>query len=184
MFHCKKTNGRVGTVFKILHFAVKSEWPFGCTCKILYFPCKKNQWLFGCTHYYRYLMVQFVWKATDNRRIRVPKVLFHFLDKLKWEIKNKVLYIFSQEWTLKFKSEVRLWFLILIWKTKKHIYLNKHLMRLVTISPYATTTNNNNQISNFCKQKLTCSNSTKYTLAKMFKLFKLIEKDTTAKLLT
>ena len=57
-------------------------------------------------------------------------------------------------------------------------------MKLVTISPYAITTNNNNQISNFCKQKFTCSNSTKYTLGKMFKLFKLIEKDTTGKLLT
>ena len=36
----KKTNGQVGRVFKILHFAVKNEWPFGYNCKILYFPVK------------------------------------------------------------------------------------------------------------------------------------------------
>ena len=41
-FRCKKTNGRLGTVFKILHFAVKSEWPFWYNCKILYFPVKKT----------------------------------------------------------------------------------------------------------------------------------------------
>ena len=40
-FHCKKTNGRLGTGFKILHFAVRNEWPFGYNCKILYFPVKK-----------------------------------------------------------------------------------------------------------------------------------------------
>ena len=34
-------NGRLGTVFKILHFALKSEWRFGYNCKISYFPVKK-----------------------------------------------------------------------------------------------------------------------------------------------
>ena len=34
-------NGRLGTVFKILHFAAKNEWPFGYNCKIFYFPVKK-----------------------------------------------------------------------------------------------------------------------------------------------
>ena len=41
VFRCKKTNGRLGTVFKILHFAVKNELPFWYNCKILYFPVKK-----------------------------------------------------------------------------------------------------------------------------------------------
>ena len=41
VFHCKKPNGRMGIVFKIFHFAVQNEWPFGYNCKILYFPAKK-----------------------------------------------------------------------------------------------------------------------------------------------
>ena len=42
VFRCKKRNGRLGTVFKILHFAVKNELPFWYNCKILYFPVKKT----------------------------------------------------------------------------------------------------------------------------------------------
>ena len=49
VFRCKKTNGRLGTGFKILHFVVKNEWRFGCNCKIFYFPVK-NHWPFGYTH--------------------------------------------------------------------------------------------------------------------------------------
>ena len=49
MFRCKNMNGRLGTVFKILYFAVKNEWPFEYNCKILYFPVKKH-WPFGYTH--------------------------------------------------------------------------------------------------------------------------------------
>ena len=41
VFNCKKINGRLRTVFKILHFAVKNEWLFRYNCKILYFPVKK-----------------------------------------------------------------------------------------------------------------------------------------------
>ena len=41
VFRCKKTNGHLGAVFKILHFAVKNERSFGYNCKILYFPVKK-----------------------------------------------------------------------------------------------------------------------------------------------
>ena len=29
VFRFKKVNGRLGTGFKILHYAVKNEWPFG-----------------------------------------------------------------------------------------------------------------------------------------------------------
>ena len=47
VFRYKKTNGRLGTVFKILHFAVKNEQPFGCNCKILYFPVKETTGRFG-----------------------------------------------------------------------------------------------------------------------------------------
>ena len=41
-------NERLGTVFKILHFAVKNKWPFGYNCKISYFAVKKkNEWPLG-----------------------------------------------------------------------------------------------------------------------------------------
>ena len=40
VFHCKKANGRLGTVFKIFHFVEKNEWQFGYNCNILYFFVK------------------------------------------------------------------------------------------------------------------------------------------------
>ena len=46
-FHCKKPNGRSGAISKILHFAGKNEWPFGCNCKILYFPVKTTSGSLG-----------------------------------------------------------------------------------------------------------------------------------------
>ena len=82
--------------------------------------------------------------------IRVPKVPFHFFiswnTKLErkfwfsflywsWDIKNQTKWFldFQNNWELKFKFEVRFSFFILIWKTKNQIYLNKYLMKLVTI---------------------------------------------------
>ena len=41
IFRCKNMNSRLVAVFKILHFAVKNERPFGYNYKILYFPVKK-----------------------------------------------------------------------------------------------------------------------------------------------
>ena len=87
----------------------------------------------------------------DSSKIRVPKVPFHIFYKLKYEIRKKVLifvfilklehktnqtkwfFDFQINWELKFKFEVRFSFFILIWRTKKQIYLNEYLMKLVTI---------------------------------------------------
>ena len=94
-----------------------------------------------------------------SSRIRVPEVPFHFFDKLKYEIRNKILvfvsmlklrhkkrktnwfFDFQNNRTLKFKLEVRFSFFTLVWKTKNQIYLNKYLMKLVTRSHYAITIN-------------------------------------------
>ena len=37
VFRCKKANGRLGTVFKILHFAVKTNGRLGATVKFCIF---------------------------------------------------------------------------------------------------------------------------------------------------
>ena len=61
---------------------------------------------------------------------------------------------FQNNWTLKFKFEVRFWFFILIWKTENQTYLNKNLMKLVTISPYAITMNKYKQIVLMIKHQI------------------------------
>ena len=58
------------------------------------------------------------------------KLIFWFLLSIhgfKW------FFDFQNNWTLKFKFEVRFSFFNLIWETKNQIYLNKYLMKLVTI---------------------------------------------------
>ena len=40
VFPSQRANGRLGTVFQILYFAVKSRQPFGYNLKILYFAVK------------------------------------------------------------------------------------------------------------------------------------------------
>ena len=62
------------------------------------------------------------------------KFLFSFL-YWSWDRKhqNKWFSDFRNNWTLKFKIEVCFSVFILIWKTKNQIYLNKYLMKLVTI---------------------------------------------------
>ena len=62
------------------------------------------------------------------------KFWFSFL-YWSWDRKhqNKWFSDFQNSWTLKFKFEVCFSFFILIWKTKNQIYLNKYLMKLVTI---------------------------------------------------
>ena len=46
---------------------------------------------------------------------------------------NKWFFDFQNNWTLKFKFEVCFLVFILTWKTKNQIYLNKYLMKLLTI---------------------------------------------------
>ena len=84
----------------------------------------------------------------------MPQVPFRVFFKLKCEIRNKVLifvsilkhklhdwsyktltkrlFDFQNNWTWKFKFEVRFSFFILIWKMKKQIYWNKYLVNACT----------------------------------------------------
>ena len=89
--------------------------------------------------------------AKEKCIIRVPKVPFRFFlinQNMKLEIKfwfsflycswdrkhqNRWFSDFQNNWTLKFKFEVCFSLFIFIWKTKNQIYLNKCLMKLVTM---------------------------------------------------
>ena len=64
--------------------------------------------------------IRFVFKSKNE-------LYFRYMDYHKW------FSDFQNSWTLKFKFEVCFSFFILIWKTKNQIYLNKYLMKLVTI---------------------------------------------------
>ena len=75
----------------------------------------------------------FVFWINWNMKLEI-KFWFSFL-YWSWDRKhqNKWFFDFQNNWTLKFKFEVCFSFFILIWKTKNQIYLNKYLMKLVTI---------------------------------------------------
>ena len=80
-----------------------------------------------------YPMCHFVFLITWNMKLEI-KFWFSFL-YWSWDRKhqNKWFFDFQNSWTLKFKFEVCFSFFILIWKTKSQIYLDKYLMKLVTI---------------------------------------------------
>ena len=80
-----------------------------------------------------YQECHFVFFINWNMKLEI-KFWFSFLH-WSWDRKhqNKWFSDFQNNWTLKFKFEVCFSFFILIWKTKNQIYLNKYLMKLVTI---------------------------------------------------
>ena len=80
-----------------------------------------------------YPKCHFVFLINWNMELEI-KFWFLFL-YWSWDRKhqNKWFSDFQNSWTLKFKFKVCFSFFILIWKTKNQIYLNKCLMKLVTI---------------------------------------------------
>ena len=104
---------------------------------------------------YKYLDMRTMWK--HSTKSVYPKCHFIFLTNwntkleiefwfsfLYWnwdKYKTNLFFDFQNNRTLKFKLEFRFSFFILIWKTKNQIFLNKYLIKLVTISYYAITIN-------------------------------------------
>ena len=81
-------------------------------------------------------------KMKNEKRTESVYPKCHFLFFINWNMKLEIkLWLFRFEWfsdfknswTLKWKFEVCFSFFILIWKTENQIYLNKYLMKPVTI---------------------------------------------------
>ena len=134
------------------------KYSFSGKCNVLCFPVTPVLRIALLPHYRRYILFRICRKraqAETNKSLIhyksvYPKCHFVFLinRNVKSEIKfwflflywswdrkhqNKWFFDFQNNWTLKFKFEVSFSFFILIWKTKNEIYLNKYLMKLVTI---------------------------------------------------
>ena len=97
-------------------------------------------------NFYKFFLFSILVMKLKNEKWKIFKIRFVFKSKNELyfrytDYKTNWFFDFQNNRILKFKFEVCFSFFILIWKTKNQICLNKYLMKLVTISPYAITRN-------------------------------------------